>query len=813
MQLRSIHLRNYRKYGNQIIDLPPGIIGVVGRNGSGKSTLIEAIGWCLYGSNAARTSSEEIRTAGTAGGDCSVTLEFVLGSDAVRVVRELKGKNASVRASVFLNGSASAHVRGSKDVSDYIARRTGMDRVAFFASVFAQQKELNAFSELRPGERKKTIMRLLRIDRIDEALSAVREDVRRGGERIRMLKENLKDMDELRAEQERTKREKRRAEGQSVRHDRAVEEAAAAKRNARENLSAHEKKYKRHNKIDKRIAGIAERIKSGEKEKGTIEGDQRRARTSEGQLRDMQPQLDEYEIVKRQKEDLDGAQSQFKLREELERNHASLASKIDKAIRSNERHKERLARMSDLDAKRERQEADLSRRRDSIESLTGLVSGASAKIKEDRKKRREYGANLAEMKKQGPDGACPTCKRPLRDHLSGVTKRIAGEISGLEGEIHAGLDEKKRLESRLQSAKGAEERARKMLGKTVDQVSKRASLQERLEEGEKSLASLEGEAQKLEERIDGLPVLEYDPALHKSVARKYARLQLVKERSMKLSGVVEQIPVLEKRHARCVGDIAELEEKRAAEEEKLGKVGYDRAEHDRAGRASEKAAAKLADARVKSAELKAEVGEMERQLAQIEDDIAEEAGRQKRIEEEEELARSRSKLEQVMGSFRSDLMSRIRPMLSQRASEMLGRITRGRYALVDLDDDYNILVEDNGESFTTDRFSGGEEDLANLCLRIAISQELAERSGWEQISFIALDEIFGSQDGGRKRDILDALQTLSGQFRQILVITHIEDVKEALPYVLNVREGAGGMSSITVEGAAPVAARGGARNG
>ena len=76
---------------------------------------------------------------------------------------------------------------------------------------------------------------------------------------------------------------------------------------------------------------------------------------------------------------------------------------------------------------------------------------------------------------------------------------------------------------------------------------------------------------------------------------------------MKLSGIVERIPVLEKRHARCVGDIAELEEKRAVEEEKLGKVGYDRAEHDRAGRAYEKAAAKLADARVKSAELKADV--------------------------------------------------------------------------------------------------------------------------------------------------------------------------------------------------------------
>mgnify|MGYP006169269637 CR=1 FL=1 len=157
-----------------------------------------------------------------------------------------------------------------------------------------------------------------------------------------------------------------------------------------------------------------------------------------------------------------------------------------------------------------------------------------------------------------------------------------------------------------------------------------------------------------------------------------------------------------------------------------------------------------------------------------------------------------------MNEFRLALISRIRPILSQRASELFGKTTKGKYPSIELDEDYNILIEDEGNSFTTDRFSGGEGDLANLCLRIAISQELTERAGGMQTNFIALDEIFGSQDEGRKNSILEALSELSNQFKQIIIITHVEDVKEALPYVLTVKENSDNTVKTETEGIASV---------
>jgi exonuclease SbcC len=79
-------------------------------------------------------------------------------------------------------------------------------------------------------------------------------------------------------------------------------------------------------------------------------------------------------------------------------------------------------------------------------------------------------------------------------------------------------------------------------------------------------------------------------------------------------------------------------------------------------------------------------------------------------------------------------------------------------------------------------------------MRLAISQLIAERSGVGGLNTVVLDEIFGSQDPERRRSILLALNGLSGTFRQILLITHIEDVRESVGAVVQVSAGGGGAS-------------------
>jgi exonuclease SbcC len=180
-------------------------------------------------------------------------------------------------------------------------------------------------------------------------------------------------------------------------------------------------------------------------------------------------------------------------------------------------------------------------------------------------------------------------------------------------------------------------------------------------------------------------------------------------------------------------------------------------------------------------------------------------GKQKDINEAEETKKSIDKLTlnqekqerfiSLVSDYRQFLISRIRPKLSDISGLLLSELTAGKYTGVELDEEYNLFIYDGNTKYPLPRFSGGEADVANLCLRLAISQLIAESSGVET-GFIILDEIFGSQDIHRKALILQALNNLSKKFRQIILITHVEDIKDTVENIIEVAENEEGTSYI-----------------
>jgi exonuclease SbcC len=148
-----------------------------------------------------------------------------------------------------------------------------------------------------------------------------------------------------------------------------------------------------------------------------------------------------------------------------------------------------------------------------------------------------------------------------------------------------------------------------------------------------------------------------------------------------------------------------------------------------------------------------------------------------------------------MVSFRSHIILRVRPILSSYATDYFSRLTNGKYQDIELDDLYNIIIYDRGIPYNIKRFSGGEEDLANLCLRLAISELITERAGG-LFNFIILDEIFGSQDMIHQQNIMKSLNSLSSKFKQIILITHVDEIKNHVENIISVHESEGGISTI-----------------
>jgi exonuclease SbcC len=117
------------------------------------------------------------------------------------------------------------------------------------------------------------------------------------------------------------------------------------------------------------------------------------------------------------------------------------------------------------------------------------------------------------------------------------------------------------------------------------------------------------------------------------------------------------------------------------------------------------------------------------------------------------------------------------------ASAFLSELTDARYTEMELDDQYNIVILEDG--IPKPVLSGGEEDLANLVLRLAISQMIAERAG-QNFSLLILDEVFGSLDEARRFNVVELLRGLQDRFEQVILITHIEPVREGLDRVISV---------------------------
>ena len=62
---------------------------------------------------------------------------------------------------------------------------------------------------------------------------------------------------------------------------------------------------------------------------------------------------------------------------------------------------------------------------------------------------------------------------------------------------------------------------------------------------------------------------------------------------------------------------------------------------------------------------------------------------------------------------------------------------------------------------------------------------IAERAG-QSFSLLILDEVFGSLDEARRFNVVELLRGLQDRFEQVILITHIEPVREGLDRVINV---------------------------
>ncbi|MDP9071780.1 MAG: hypothetical protein M3N68_11005 [Actinomycetota bacterium] len=161
------------------------------------------------------------------------------------------------------------------------------------------------------------------------------------------------------------------------------------------------------------------------------------------------------------------------------------------------------------------------------------------------------------------------------------------------------------------------------------------------------------------------------------------------------------------------------------------------------------------------------------------------------VEASADEARHLGRLAELLTAFRNTVVATVGPRLSSGAAELFGELTDHEYDRLEVDPEtYEIQIRDGGRLYGMDRFSGSEVDLANLALRVAISEHVRLLSGGA-VGLLVLDEVFGPLDEDRKARMLGALERLRGRFRQVLVVTHDDSIKAELPNAVEVTKLAG----------------------
>ena len=130
------------------------------------------------------------------------------------------------------------------------------------------------------------------------------------------------------------------------------------------------------------------------------------------------------------------------------------------------------------------------------------------------------------------------------------------------------------------------------------------------------------------------------------------------------------------------------------------------------------------------------------------------------------------------------------PHLENEANHLLGRMTDNRMAIrLETQRDnrsgattetLDILISDELGSRNYELFSGGEAFRINLALRIALSKVLSQRLG-APLPTLFIDEGFGTQDAAGRERIVDAIASIQDEFEKIIVITHLDDLKDLFP--------------------------------
>jgi len=785
VQLLSLRLENFRQHKQSEFHFPKGLVGILGPNGAGKSTLLEAIAWALYGSERGvlRSNTEGLIWQ-QAPGKASALVELTFGfGGRTYTVKRVQGLNRS--AAEFRAGGM-VLANSTKAVNAQVQQLLGMSPKEFFNSYFTGQKELQFLNNVEGVKREEFIAGMLGYERLTRARGrsgepgTIRDDSNCQEKAIAQLQGRLQNFAHLPAALTLAQTQLQQAQ-QRV----AVCQAELQVLTQRLGVLEPERQQWEIRRSQHREHGAQrERLQQQQRQQGERLAAATQQQQHCGQL------VQRRAALERELEDFGARQAEWAVLQDRQVQAARQAEQQRRWEQLAQEMAEDQTRLAEMDAQQVAQgavETALAHTQAAIQHQRAVWEETQQQWQQRTAARQAAIAHLhqqqAEAQHQwevmaaaGEDGACPTCERPLGPEFTLVLAKFQARLQ----EMAAALQQQGAIAEpappSLRAVLAPLEAEQKQLQKALQE---HHSALARLSELARSLARKEQQATNLAAEL--ATAVTFDAERYASVRATVARLQPLHEEWLKLNEAPQRLVELG----------IEITQQQAAQHQTAQTL----AELERAIAALNFQEAAYQQHQTQWVEVQQQYALWQQQQAQAVTALAlaEQEGQRLQAEEQtrqtleqEQQAAQREKqllveLDKAFTDLRQELNQQIRPQLAETASLFLGQLTDGRYQTLALDDKYQPTLLEDGEAKPL--LSGGEEDLCNLCLRLAVSQILTERSG-RPFSLLVLDEVFGSLDDRRRDRTIELLYALEHRFDQVLVITHIDGLKESLHHAI-----------------------------
>lgn len=800
MKLKSLKLENFRQHEDSFIEFQDGITIISGSNGAGKSTLLEAITWAMYGTDATRGNKDTIKF-NKAQPRTKVKVEFVfeLDGDVFRIIRYLD------KAEVYLGNNEAPAVTSQQEVTKYLTDKIGMTKNEFFNTYFTGQKELNFLKNQGPTERRKFISRVLNYDRMREVQERARVDKNNVEKEIIGLKQGLDDVDSLKKERKQVKQNLAEIK---VALDYKQNEFNKTSDDLKKIEPEWEKIKETKEKFDKltsQSSFLAEKNDYLQKNIEKLTNQIKNLEEKNRELSDLMPFEAEYKTLEQKIKEQELLQEKDSLRQKyairlegLEKEIKEKQNHLDEIIKSGKEKKseiERIPTVSEginiLNQKIQQIESDLSSARREKEVL----------IQQKQKEIEKIEKQLDLISEKGVDGTCPTCERPLKDEFDKVIGSFKDQINVLSVEINGF---KKELESLSKEPYEGKDLAKQKQDKEKE-YKELLFVQGYIEEERRRYKNTKEELDSKQQEVEklGKSLVEIPKGFElEELKRLREQMTPLKEKYEKIISLKTEIFDFNRlkndfNEAANNQNIAKKELTLADNE--LKKTNYSEEKYKKIEKNHHETKEIFYKLREEIVKIEADENGITKEIERIKKIEGSNKEKTQLIEAKQEEANLLAELDRFYGQLWEKLNNEARPEISDLAGKFLSDLTDNRYSMLELNDKYEVCLHDDGEIKYV--ISGGEEDIVNLCIRLAISQIIAQRSG-KTMSLLILDEIFGSLDENRRSNVISLLKNLTNNFEQIILITHIDDIKNEIDNIINIEfDAESGSSSIVTQNA------------